>query len=372
MGTVTVNICGDFVSKGERSIKISSSLREKLSEGDINVVNFEAPLSGYGTMENRSGPKLSQPVTICDFLKKSGFNLFQLANNHAVDFGETACKATKEQLDVVVGAGSLDEAYSPLIKNINGIKIAFLSFAHHEFGVLDEFDTSRKIGTAWINSPRATRAVIDTKKIVDYLIVLTHAGVEQIEVPLPEWRRRYKEFIDFGADAIVGTHPHVPQGWEIYKGKPIFYSLGNFYFDAIMPPDEWWYKGLMVTFKISEKDVAFNVNNTSFSEGKLELDSNQARTEHNQYLVSLLADESAYISKVNEIAKKKWAELQLYFIRGLGACSFHLSFVEFLKAIYCMCFRKPNRSLFINALQCESHRELVLRAMRLENKLNLK
>lgn len=368
MGTVTVNICGDFVTTGKTPIQFSSALREKLSEGDVNVVNFEAPLSGYGNMEDRSGPKLSQPISSYQLLKESGFNLFQFANNHAVDFGESACRATKDQLKEVVGVGTIDEAYSPVIKTIDGIKIGFLSFVHHEFGVLDEFDRSQKIGTAWINSPRATRAVIETKKIVDYLFVLPHAGVEQIDVPLPEWRNRYKEFIDLGADAIVGTHPHVPQGWEIYKGKPIFYSLGNLYFDAIMPSDEWWYKGLMVTFKISDKDVAFNVSNTFFSEGELDLDSSQKSKDYNQFLVDLLSDESAYISRVNEVAKQKWSELQLYFIRGLGACSFHLSFVEFIKAVYCMLFRKPNHSLFINALQCESHRELVLRAMRLENK----
>ena len=53
-----------------------------------------------------------------------------------------------------------------------------------------------------------------------------------MDLPLPEWRQRYKDLIDLGADVIIGHHPHIVQGWEIYKEKPIFYSLGNFYFDS--------------------------------------------------------------------------------------------------------------------------------------------
>ena len=370
MGTVSlsINICGDFVSKANHTISLSPELKGILDSGSVNVVNFEAPLSGYGAVTDRSGPRLCQPESAYTSLKDSGFNLFQLANNHAVDYGEEACKATKEHLHDVVGAGTIEEAYAPVIRIISGVKVGFLSFVHHEFGVLDEFDNNQQYGTAWINSARATKAIIETKRDVDYLIVLPHAGVEQVDVPLPEWRRRYQEFIDLGADAVVATHPHVPQGWEAYKGKPIFYSLGNFYFDAIEPADEWWYKGLMITLTVSNKGLEYTVHNTRFNSGMVEIDNSEETKVHNQYLLNLISDETAYMERINAIALERWEELQIYFIRGLGACSFHLSFKEFLKAVYCMIFRRPNRSLFINALQCESHRELVLRAMRLKEK----
>ena len=71
--------------------------------------------------------------------------------------------------------------------------------------------------------------MIHTKSKVDILIVIIHAGAEDVPLPLPEWRSRYKELCDLGADVIIGHHPHVPQGWEEYKNSLIFYSLGNFY-----------------------------------------------------------------------------------------------------------------------------------------------
>ena len=64
-----------------------------------------------------------------------------------------------------------------------------------------------------------------------------HDGIEYIDIPLPEQRERYRDFVDYGADGVFVHHPHVPQGWEVYKGRPIFYSLGNFFFNSKNTPD---------------------------------------------------------------------------------------------------------------------------------------
>lgn len=363
-----MNFCGDFVAKNPSALQLSTSLQSAILKGNINVVNFEAPISGVGEKTVGNGPKICQPLSSYTFLKEKGFNLFQLANNHAVDFGEEACLATKQLLINTVGAGTEEEAYSPVIKEINGIRIGFLSFVHHEFGVFDDSSDGRVIGTSWICSHKAIKAIVSTKKMVDYLIVLTHAGVEQVDLPLPEWRSLYKSFVDFGADAIIGTHPHVPQGWEIYKDKPIFYSLGNFYFDAIKPSDEWWYKGLMVSLLINESGIHYSVINTQFRDGSIFIDATEQTKEHNAYLCSILKKNQEYIEGVNRMVLTKWKELEVYYVRGIGAISFRLSFIECLKSIYCALFRKPNSSLIINALQCESHRYVALRAQKLLNK----
>ncbi|MBR5352415.1 MAG: CapA family protein [Bacteroidales bacterium] len=67
---------------------------------------------------------------------------------------------------------------------------------------------------------------------MDYLFVLPHDGIEYVDAPMPETIARYRDFIDYGADGIFGAHLHCPQGWEEYKGRPIFYSLGNFFFNS--------------------------------------------------------------------------------------------------------------------------------------------
>jgi poly-gamma-glutamate capsule biosynthesis protein CapA/YwtB (metallophosphatase superfamily) len=81
------------------------------------------------------------------------------------------------------------------------------------------------IGCSWINHHRFNSIIKEAKTKVDYLIAITHAGLEMVDLPLPEWRDIYREMINMGCDAIVGGHPHVPQGYEIYNGKPIFTVL---------------------------------------------------------------------------------------------------------------------------------------------------
>src|SRR5690606_4046893 len=65
-----------------------------------------------------------------------------------------------------------------------------------------------------------------------FVVVLAHAGLEESPVPQWQWKSRYRALCDKGADAVIASHPHVPQGYELYNGKLIAYSLGNFYFDS--------------------------------------------------------------------------------------------------------------------------------------------
>jgi len=97
------------------------------------------------------------------------------------------------------------------------------------FGVINP-ENENSSGFAWINHPKSNKIVGESKKKVDFLIIQIHAGEEDLHLPQPEWRKRYKEIINLGADLIIGHHPHIPQPVEFYKGKMIVYSLGNFYF----------------------------------------------------------------------------------------------------------------------------------------------
>ena len=84
------------------------------------------------------------------------------------------------------------------------------------------------------------------------LIVQVHAGVELLDVPIPEWRAKYRQLIDLGADVVIAHHPHVMQGIEEYKGKLICYSLGNFYFDYPSNHPQW-NTGAMLTLDFQHK-----------------------------------------------------------------------------------------------------------------------
>ena len=229
-----INIFGDFVATGEMPEMID--LRNLLSEADYNVVNFEAPIRMEKAKQTtKSGPSICQNEKGPKWLLQQGFNIFTLANNHAMDYGIEGLKATVSALgkEKVLGAGTWEDAYKPFILKKDNVTVALLALTHCEFGTLtDEYDKRNlaQYGTAWINHPKIDGLIVRLKGKVDYVIVLAHAGVENIEQPLPEWRDRYKSMIDLGCDAVIASHPHIIQGYEEYQGKPIFYSLGNFFF----------------------------------------------------------------------------------------------------------------------------------------------
>ena len=222
------------------------------------------------------------------------------------------------------------------------------------------------LGTAWICHDIICQRIIEAKTSVDFLFVLPHAGIEEIDIPLPEWRDKYHHFIDCGADCIIGTHPHVPQGWEEYNSKMIFYSLGNFYFDYLKGDHPFWDKSLMLQLEVSEKrKMTYHVGNVCFEDYRIFKDNSQSTISHNEEICSVLQNEVKYKEQYDLIAVQKWYGYQNLLVRGLGAVSGKLHFTDFIKSIYFSVFKGRQKSLFQNCLQCESHRWMILRAQNL-------
>jgi len=231
---IDILICGDIVISSEIDKIISDELKKIITSSDISICNFEAPIKSNGFPIPKAGPHVYQSKSAIKTIKNCGFDILSLANNHIFDYGEiglkdTLCEITRNDLDYIGAGLSFSEAYKITIIKIGDIKIGFLAFCESEFGALME-DEGRG-GYAWINHQYVNEIVRKSKQKVDILMVIAHAGPEEVPLPLPEWRMRYQELCDFGADVIIGHHPHVPQGWEKYNKSIIFYSLGNFYFD---------------------------------------------------------------------------------------------------------------------------------------------
>lgn len=364
--SIKLSFFGDFVASKSANILISKGVRDIIGSSDIAVCNFEAPIDGDFKAFDREGPRVKQLAQAPTLLKEWGFNVVQLANNHILDYGDDGCTATLKAFDgiVTVGVGTFEEAYSIKTVEVKGVKVAFLSCVHHEFGVWETKNTAQKNGAAWICHHLIQRRILEAKKEVDCLIVLPHAGIEEIDAPLPEWRELYQCFIDWGADAVVGTHPHVPQGWECYKGKPIFYSLGNFYFDFLSGQHPYWNKSLVALLELNEDGkVNYEVRNISFTDNNINEDCSEEVKLHNKYLCDLLDDN--YMNYVNEQSLKLWYDYNNWLTRGLGNISFKLRFVDMLKTVYFSIFGGNQRSLLESCLQCESHRWTILRAQKL-------
>lgn len=187
---------------------------------DVVFGNLEGPIKGLG----RSGGTsmvFGFNEDIAPFLKKYGFNLFSLANNHATDQGWDGRDTTIEALEKNdlgwCGHPSEADYGSVHYSKVGDKNYAFLCF----------HDVTYKL-----NDDAAIELIKKIRPNVDYLIVSIHWGYEYKHTP--DWNTEIspgRNFIDAGADFVIGHHPHVVQSFEIYNGKPIFYSLGNFVFD---------------------------------------------------------------------------------------------------------------------------------------------
>lgn len=165
-----------------------------------------------------------------------GVDVVGLANNHILDYGQDCMQQTLAELAAVsipeTGvAENLDSAKQPVVIEKNGKKYAFIAASR----VLPKGSWDLRNRNWTVFGAYDTTAVIDAiqsaKSQYDYVFVMIHWGTEKTTTLTNYQQKMGHSFIDAGADAVIGSHPHVLQGIEYYNGKPIFYSLGNFIFN---------------------------------------------------------------------------------------------------------------------------------------------
>lgn len=200
-------------------------------------------------------------------------------------------------------------------------------------------------------------------------MVLNHGGVEYMDVPLPEWREVYKLWIDLGADTVIASHPHVPQGYELYKGKPICYSLGNFCFDTLRRDvPSHWNESLCCTLNVtSAHNVKLDVRPIIYDaeNGYIKDNHDKAFAAHIEKMNTVLQDEDAYMKQVNNDVTKLLPHYKGLFSRGGFVTGlFQKEFVKgFVEGLMGKGFWNYRHAL--NNIRCESHRWAIMRALNL-------
>ena len=216
-----------------------SGLRGLFRRDDLTVVNLECAVSTLGTPEPKDFTFRGDPAAL-PAMRRAGVEVASLGNNHSGDFGPKALIDTRRNLVragiAPVGAGAdLNEATKPALFEIDGWKVAVLGFGG-VFPTYDWFAGPDHPGMAsGDHIPTMVRAVKAADRVADLVIVSIHWGVELDLRPRPEDVERAHAMIDAGADAIFGHHAHRLQPMGVYKGRPIFWGLGNFvwpYFSA--------------------------------------------------------------------------------------------------------------------------------------------
>ena len=208
--------------------------RKLLFEGDLNIANLETPITTRGSKQDKRFTFRMRPDS-AKAIADAKIGLVSQANNHAIDYGVEGLADTLKALDAAgvahAGAGmNLGEARKAAIVTVKGVKVGLLSYSltfPTEF-----YATKDHGGTA---HGEATWIAADVKALrpqVDVLLVCFHWSAELLESPKSYQFELGHLAIDSGADAILGTHPHILQGIEIYHDKPILYSLGNYAFGS--------------------------------------------------------------------------------------------------------------------------------------------
>ena len=209
---------------------------------DLLMGNLEGSITTGGTRQRKSYTFRFDPA-ILPGLRNAGFDYLSLTNNHSFDFGEQGFLDTLEHLRnagiATSGAGlNLDEASLPWETQIRDQKIRVLSigaYPKERNGFDGELKTSAgesRPGVLWIGS-EAYAAMEKGFGPESFNVVMVHGGVEWSSGPTEEQAQLYRSFIDSGADAVIGSHSHVLQGLESYRGGVIAYSLGNFVFPGM-------------------------------------------------------------------------------------------------------------------------------------------
>jgi Bacterial capsule synthesis protein PGA_cap len=211
----------------------AGAVRELISGADIAIANFENPAPNRFRWHTRNTVFTADPSLI-DGLVNAGIDYVSIANNHIGDAGDTGILQTianlrKRGLQYSGAGKDLAAARKPAILEANGVKVAVLAYdaiAKSYFAGKDE------PGSSQLTLRRVETGVEAARKAgADVVIVFPHWGVEYRGEPFARQQQLARDIIDAGADMIIGNHAHYAAAMEVYKGKPIWYALGNFVFD---------------------------------------------------------------------------------------------------------------------------------------------
>jgi hypothetical protein len=266
-GSVKKNFKGDYNQLFD-NINGENNDESIFNKDDISFVNLEGPVSDVGHNVGSIYSFRMDPVVI-SVLKNLGIDIVSFANNHVGDYSSVAFADTLKRLNngsmPFTGAGNnYTEAIRPTVIEKNNIKTCFLGFS--DVGPNWIKATDKNPGLLIANDPNFSKIISEAKIDCDVLIVSFHWGDEYKPHNIRQEKLAHSA-IDSGADIVVGAHPHVAQDVEIYKERPIMYSLGNFMFDQYFSKETL--QGLVVQMKVYKDGSTSDIKQYTSQQNKL-------------------------------------------------------------------------------------------------------
>ncbi len=245
---------------------------ELFAKSDFSILNLE---NIFGVREEhepivKDGPNLISDPKYAEYVRALHPTVVGMANNHTLDYGESAMRYTKELLQnegyICIGAGeNLSDAYRPAILEKDGVRVAIIAVCENEFGIAIE----NRPGTAGYSLSRVSHAIADAKEQGCLPIIYFHSGHEGYPFPSPLRCELYRHLVELGAAAVISMHAHCPQGYETYHGAPIVYGMGNFYFPHFPMAKEEnpaWFYGYMTELNVTNEGVSLAIHPYSFDD----------------------------------------------------------------------------------------------------------
>jgi poly-gamma-glutamate synthesis protein (capsule biosynthesis protein) len=233
--TLTFYMVGDVLAHG-RVVQSSSvygytdffkHVEDHIRKADVAVCNMEFPLAGK---PYTGYPVFSGPESFAEYLSDVGFDVFLTANNHVLDKGFEGLSRTigkLEDLSIlytgIAASEKADTLLNPLILQVKGVKIALVNFT---------YGTNQGAAARWPKVQRMSREALApvmarARAKADIILVFPHWGVEYETRHSAQQESMARWLVSEGADAIIGSHPHVVQDMQWIDGVPVYYSLGN-------------------------------------------------------------------------------------------------------------------------------------------------
>jgi poly-gamma-glutamate synthesis protein (capsule biosynthesis protein) len=226
---------GAFID-AEGGEAVFAKVREHLSDADIAFVNLESPLSDKGAANAQKDVTFRGRPALVKGLRSAGIDMVSMANNHALDWGaaaltDTLARLQAEQIQAAGAGADLAAARRPAVVETPSGEVALLAFSNVLPAGFPAGESRPGINPA---RPDRARVLADIKAAAaeyDWVLVSIHWGVEYKSEAAAEQQDLARAAVDAGAHLVLGHHPHVIQGLELYKDRLIAYSLGDFVFD---------------------------------------------------------------------------------------------------------------------------------------------
>ena len=201
-----------------------ANVKDTFSKDDLTIVNLEGPLTTSTNMKEGENYNFKGDPSYANILTSGSIEAVTVANNHAHDYGDEGLQETIATLDE---AGVLSFGYDRIAyTEIDGVKVAMVSG-----NMVDDPNDDLKLMIDNIAKAKEEGAQL--------IIAYPHWGIEKDEAPGGTQMQGGRQLIDAGAHIVVGSHPHVIQGYEKYDGRYIVYSMGNFCFGGNAQPEDF-------------------------------------------------------------------------------------------------------------------------------------